>query len=36
MKNPIIPEQAALSDAGRFEEVDNQAIGEAVRVISEL
>ena len=35
-KMPIIPEQAALSDAGRFEEVDNQAIGEAVRVISEL
>ena len=35
-KMPINPEQAALSDEGRFEEVDNQAIGEAVRVISEL
>lgn len=35
-KMPINPEQAALSDAGRFEEVDNQAIGEAVRVIAEL
>lgn len=35
-KMPIDPEQAALSDAGRFEEVDNQTIGEAIRVITEL
>ncbi len=35
-KMPIQPELAALSDAGRFEEVNNDKIQEAVKVISEL
>ena len=35
-KMPIQPELAALSDAGRFEEVNNDKIQEAIRVISEL
>jgi len=35
-KMPINPEFAKLSDEGRFEEVNNEAISEAVRVISEI
>ncbi|MBR5931968.1 MAG: Mrp/NBP35 family ATP-binding protein [Lachnospiraceae bacterium] len=35
-KMPIRPELAALSDKGRFEEVQNDTLGEAIRVITEL
>lgn len=35
-KMPIMPELTELSDAGRFEEIQNDKIDEAIRVISEL
>ena len=35
-KMPIQPELAALSDEGRFEEIKNENLDEAIRVITEL
>ena len=35
-KLPIVPERAALADSGRFDEIDNKEIEEALKVISEI
>ena len=35
-KLPIVPERAALADSGRFDEIDNKEIEEALEVISEI
>ena len=35
-KLPIVPERAALADSGRFDEIENKEIEEALKVISEI